>query len=1100
MKLPPLYLAVCLIIYSVSSFAAPLSSVVSSSGGTVELDGGTWEGGVFIENGATLVLNGSGATINLQGGNLGFGSNSNATLRNMTIQNGVGILSGQGMTLTLENVSFNSVNYSVLSSVGSNITLRNCRIQNCSEFALNGNNGNITLEDVTVENGKSFAFYNGAQVTIDNVEVKAGEGNGIDFFNSGAPASIQGSGLIVRNRIYGLSGGNMGFCNISNFNMVDCKRGFILNSVTTVNLNSGMISGSGFGAISDSDGREEGVNLTNVQNASITGATVFLMRSGLVALDCVNVVTENSELFSNRLNQINYYNVQSGLIKGCLLESAPVRGAINVQDFDAIFLFGSNVLIEDSKILDGADNCILANRSTVTVDRCFIAGGRTAGVSGRKDDDAPPGSEGSVMGVYNSTILNCYQQAINIDETSSLVAFGNIVGNTNDLTAFPAHGTNPPGEAFRGTTFQALSADFTFDQTYMHRPLEYGFQVFNTQNKPTGVLSYMRHNTMQGVGGVTIEGALFVNAGFSNVFSDNHLFGVTGFQKRTVLVDGSTGVADMRRNWLGNPGDEGFNHPASGFTNADNCYFGSGDGPSGLFGGSGSSVTGNQSGFTVTPFLTAPPMETAITSLNVPADGSTVATSFGTSRVSTRIFYQGEAPRNPETGATAGYEALMTLTSYTDVSAPLVSNPSGLGANEVRRFLNLWLDARLWLYGQSGNFMSLDLAIPGMTNPINGARIEWRDRDGNLQMKTAGTLLDEGSVKYARFDFTAGEEFPSSALAFTVSEGEPPVENVPYNTEFNGGTDSWTNSNFGVPGTTAVGFSRTANSIRFSGNGSAEDAGAWSSPFVNVEGGKTYSVKFQVASDTARSLCPTVRLRISEEFFRHSLVRNIESTQGGENSPGEDIVEYEVIYEAPSYVSRVKLSVDLLSFSNLDNTSANIDIFNVNMVERSGTLVPATELYTTSFVEGAEGWTNSPFGIPGSTPPVFGVGGGNIRVTANGSSASAGAWSSPLIDVSGGTTVLITWSLRSSSAPENTPTIRLRIGEEFFRDSFLLNAESTLGGENSPGTAVKTYQQVYNVPSFVTNLRLNMDLLSFNPADDTNASIEVLDVKVEEVN
>ncbi len=156
---------------------------------------------------------------------------------------------------------------------------------------------------------------------------------------------------------------------------------------------------------------------------------------------------------------------------------------------------------------------------------------------------------------------------------------------------------------------------------------------------------------------------------------------------------------------------------------------------------------------------------------------------------------------------------------------------------------------------------------------------------------------------------------------------------------------------------------------------------------------------------------------------------------------------------------------------------------------------PGTTIYSTSFDTGTSGWTT--VSVPGVfDEPTFTNDNEALGVNANGSSDCFGFWKSPRIAVTGGQRLEITWSVRSTSADNLTPTFRLRTADGQFRYNQFLAIESPVGGV-APGTSIKEYVQIYDVPADSTELELAFDLTAFNATDDdNNATVELTDVAV----
>lgn len=152
--------------------------------------------------------------------------------------------------------------------------------------------------------------------------------------------------------------------------------------------------------------------------------------------------------------------------------------------------------------------------------------------------------------------------------------------------------------------------------------------------------------------------------------------------------------------------------------------------------------------------------------------------------------------------------------------------------------------------------------------------------------------------------------------------------------------------------------------------------------------------------------------------------------------------------------------------------------------------------YDVVFNGNAHGWTSVQ--VPGFVAPAVSVVGDALRSSPNGSSAVFGFWHSPVLAVTGGDTLQITWKIRSSAAQSQCPQMRLRVNETGLRHSTFDIVESSGVGEMSPAqNTPRDYVQTYSVPPFATGIELAFDLLSFNPNDDTHATVDLMEARIQ---
>ncbi len=155
-------------------------------------------------------------------------------------------------------------------------------------------------------------------------------------------------------------------------------------------------------------------------------------------------------------------------------------------------------------------------------------------------------------------------------------------------------------------------------------------------------------------------------------------------------------------------------------------------------------------------------------------------------------------------------------------------------------------------------------------------------------------------------------------------------------------------------------------------------------------------------------------------------------------------------------------------------------------------------IYSNSFDNTGDAWEEVRAGVSSFDDPTFDATGGSLKLSPNGSSSCFGFYRSPRIFVDGGSTIEILWTVRSTTDSADCPQFRMRVNETGFRNSNFMAIESTSGGI-APGTEPVQYKQTYHVPSVSARVELAFDILSFNPLDDVDATIELMDVTVRTV-
>lgn len=161
-----------------------------------------------------------------------------------------------------------------------------------------------------------------------------------------------------------------------------------------------------------------------------------------------------------------------------------------------------------------------------------------------------------------------------------------------------------------------------------------------------------------------------------------------------------------------------------------------------------------------------------------------------------------------------------------------------------------------------------------------------------------------------------------------------------------------------------------------------------------------------------------------------------------------------------------------------------------------------------TFEENEEGWEFSyPVGFFDPIEGTHSLEGGSLNVFVTNSN-SFGFWERDGIDTS-----LVTkaearqsdslfrarFTMSSSVNPQLAPVVRMRTSSEDFQRSDLLVATSTQTGDFSPGTQPRGYLHFFEQPAGADALRTNFDVLSFDPADASNATLSLQSVVIDVV-
>lgn len=776
--------------------ATPLNSVVTGGGSFNLNPGTTYQGGIFVTS--NTIIEGNGAIIDLALGsglprNIGVNTSVSLTLRNVTLRNGDGVLTQPGAFFTGEGITFQNCMRALFTNSGASTNLSSCTISGHTVDAIGVYGGTTVLTNVSITGGQGVLVQN-AGVLVWNGGGATSVLTAVNVLASGAQVNLSNltftacrEALIAQ----GFQRVDVANCQVVNHQATTNAFQFS-NSAGVVTMNNVSIAGQGLSQ------QGEGVLLQNLsvtaEPVQINNVTVHHMRGGVVAVTVANLSMSGCRLYQNHKNQLNIQYVGNALVQNTYLRGWPVRGTINVEDFDTLFVRASTMTVRDCVILDSPDTGILAYESNVTLVGTFIAGPRTFCIAAERDEEQNR-FVGSTLLAVDCTFINSQLQNVFIGPQSTGTVLRCLIGYTTNRQSFPSTPSQPVAEPpFEGTGFHSTTAQFTLLQSLIYQPVQFGIQVNSFTSSALTGQGQVRWCTVAGVPGVTREGVIYVDAGSQQEFRDNHVFGINGTNRRGVLTDRVVTLTSMANSWLGNPGDIGLLQNGLASVNASSCYFGHPSGPSGLYGGSGSQVVGNASRINVSGHLTSPPLASVVGTMAVNGAGLGTAT-LDTGRVRVAMTYEAEAFTRPDDSQTAGFTGIIGLTDYRiPASAPNIDTAPTV-PNEVRRVANLWIDRRLALLPQAVvPRLTLDISMPDLANPIQSARIAWV-ADGVLRSQNASQL--SGFPTVARFVFDGAANFPTSTISLSFVEGqlvvpEPPASiTYPPSSSASSGTISW---------------------------------------------------------------------------------------------------------------------------------------------------------------------------------------------------------------------------------------------------------------------------------------------------------------------
>ena len=170
----------------------------------------------------------------------------------------------------------------------------------------------------------------------------------------------------------------------------------------------------------------------------------------------------------------------------------------------------------------------------------------------------------------------------------------------------------------------------------------------------------------------------------------------------------------------------------------------------------------------------------------------------------------------------------------------------------------------------------------------------------------------------------------------------------------------------------------------------------------------------------------------------------------------------------------------------------------INVPELCSGFAGPADGYEADFANGRQCWE-----FVGTSPvfdnPVHSIQSDALRLDANGSASAFGFWRSPKLDVDGGAVYMINYVIRSNASPQDAPNLRIRVNDASLRWSDFESFESVGTADGSPGPTPTQYTQYVFIPDYVNQMEIAYDLLSFQPADNTNAYFDLLFVSIDEM-
>jgi len=315
--------------------------------------------------------------------------------------------------------------------------------------------------------------------------------------------------------------------------------------------------------------------------------------------------------------------------------------------------------------------------------------------------------------------------------------------------------------------------------------------------------------------------------------------------------------------------------------------------------------------------------------------------------------------------------------------------------------------------------------------------------------------------------------------------------------EFTASEEGWTTG-------TAVVFSPPQwvfepGSLKLISQNNTNTFGFWVSPenAIPVTQEYLYRAQFTVSTDVAQpEIVPQIRLRVNARNLQQADYLTIDSNGDGGASPTPEGMTYDLYFVPPANEQFCMLAFDLLNFTSNDAPDAElaldsvlIDRFQLDTLDDS-----AGTSWTYDFETSQEFWFPGD-GTYAFTDPEFIWDEGALHLRSATNTNTFGFWHSDGIDVIVEDNRLYrgTFEVRTDE-PERSlvPQMRLRFNTANMQAARTLEISSIGDGANSPCTTNTIYDRLYFLPPancVGSGLIVSFDILNFNPADATEASL-----------
>jgi hypothetical protein len=246
---------------------------------------------------------------------------------------------------------------------------------------------------------------------------------------------------------------------------------------------------------------------------------------------------------------------------------------------------------------------------------------------------------------------------------------------------------------------------------------------------------------------------------------------------------------------------------------------------------------------------------------------------------------------------------------------------------------------------------------------------------------------------------------------------------------------------------------------------------------------------------------------MTAENFQQTDCLVITSSGDGSFSPTLEGDDYDLyVVPQPSMDGQfARLAFDLLNFDPMDEAEATVSLESVTISRIPLSVLSGQERVAGyDFESGPQGWCFSGTVFPFATP-LSDISTGTLSLISTSNTNTFGYWASDPADVTIQAAKL--YRVRCSVStdvkdPTLVPQVRLRASAENLQASAVLDIVSADNGAVAPGPSPKEYVVYFYPPqtaagSAQDGLGVAFDLVNFNPADSSFATLQLHDVRID---